>query len=115
MKLPQVYVVQNQHRQDEAGQLKPKFDLTSAEEFGQLSFLLSPTARPFRPAPIIAELHQKLRDFRGDTDYLLLLGNPCIIGWTVAIAAQYSGGRVRLLQWDGRNARYGMIDADLDL
>jgi hypothetical protein len=108
-----VYVVQNQHRQGASGNLEPKYDLRPAEEYGEISFLLSPTARPFRPGPIVSELHTKLKHYRSTHDYLLLLGNPCLIGIVVSIAQEYGGGRVRMLQWDGRNNRYTAIEADL--
>lgn len=107
-----VYVVQNQHRHDN-GKLVPKFDLTPAAAFGDLVYLLSPTARPFKPGGIVKELHEKLISYDSGRDYLLLLGNPCLIGMVVAIAAVYARGHVRMLQWDGRNNRYAAIDADL--
>lgn len=107
-----VYVVQNQH-QHQDGQLVPKFDLQPAERFGALVYLLSPTARPFSGAPIIKELHQKLAKYDPERDKLLLLGNPALIGWCVAIAAAYGRGRVSLLQWDGRSRDYVAISADL--
>ena len=49
-----VFVVQNQHRWNrDAGRFEPKFDLTPAQQFGELVYLLSPTAAPFRPEPVI--------------------------------------------------------------
>lgn len=101
-----VYVVQNQHRLNGKSHcLEPKFDLSPAEEFGQLSYLLNPSASPFRPESVIQELHEKLKDF-GPGDHLLLVGNPVLIGFAVAIAAHYSGGEVSLLQWSGKAKRY---------
>lgn len=109
---PIVYVVQNQHKQDNTtGELVPKWDLTPATIYGELSFLLSPTARPFKPDSIIEELHAKLKKYDPSKDHLLLLGNPCLIGIVVTIAALYGKGNVRLLQWDGRHSRYSSIIA----
>lgn len=107
-----VFVVQNQHRWDrEREQFVPKFDLTPAEEFGQLTYLLSPTAAPFNPAPVVEELHTKLEAF-DDDDLLLLVGNPVLIGLSVAVAADMNDGRVRLLQWSGKDQRYLEIKVD---
>ncbi len=104
--MSKVYVVQNQHRWDGAHQrFVPKFDSTSAERFGELVYLLSPTAAPFRSEPIIAELQEKLRDYRPG-DHLLLVGNPVLIGFAVAIAADANDGHVDLLQWSGKDQRY---------
>lgn len=101
-----VYVVQNQHRWNgKFSQFEPKFDLSPAEDFGVLTYLLSPTAAPFRPEPIIKELKEKLAAF-GPDDHLLLVGNPVLIGLSVAIAAQFNDGAVSLLQWSGKDQRY---------
>lgn len=108
-----VYVVQNQMRYDRnQGKLVPKFDLNPALEFGNLHYLLSPTAKPFEPAPIIRELHEKLSTY-SDDDYLLLIGNPMVMSWAVAVAAEYNEGYVTTLQWSGRDNRYLPVSAQL--
>jgi len=109
--MSRVFVVQNQHKWDREKQVfNPKFDLTPAESYGQLVYLLSPTAAPFRSAPIVAELRDKLKDFGAD-DHLLLVGNPVLIGFAVAIAASMNGGKVSLLQWSGKDQRYINVEA----
>lgn len=110
--MPRVFVVQCQHKMGDAGRLVPKFDLSTAAQYGEIVFLLSPTASPFNPAPIVAELSEKLEDF-GDEDSLLLIGNPCLIGWATAIAACQNDGFVRLLQWSGQTRSYIPVEADL--
>lgn len=109
MTLPntRVYVVQNQYRSG-----APKFDLTSAEQYGKLVYLLDSYARPTDADTCIRELHEKLRNIRRH-DYLLLLGNPCLIGWTVAVASHYSGGSLNLLQWEKRAEGYVVIQCDV--
>lgn len=108
-----VYVVQNQTRQNpKTGQLEPKFNLSSAEQFGRMEYLLSPTARPFSPEHAIGEMREKLRNYTSE-DYLLLIGNPCLIGFAVAIAADFNDGFVKVLQWNGVERRYIPISADL--
>lgn len=111
--MSKVYVVQNQHRWDSQKQeLVPKFDLKKAEQYGDIEFLLSPKAKPFQPAAVIAELREGLRYYRSE-DYLLLIGNPCLIGWAVALAAERADGRVNLLQWNGSEQRYLPIRSTL--
>lgn len=101
-----VFVVQKQHRWDDQRQeFVPKFDLSPAEEYGTLEFLLSPTAAPFRPEALITDLRDKLQDIR-TYDYLLLIGNPVLIGLATAVAADYLGGQVQLLQWHGKAKKY---------
>lgn len=107
-----VFVVQNQHRWNrQTEQFEPKFDLTPAEDYGELVYLLSPTAAPFNPEPILEELREKLVDF-DDGDFLLLVGNPVLIGFSVAIAAARNDGHVNLLQWSGKDRRYISVDAE---
>jgi hypothetical protein len=117
--MPRVFVVQSHNRLDDNGKLTPRYDLTPAEEFGRLEFLLSPSASPFHasagPNPelgVIGELRAKLSGYTRD-DYLLLVGNPALIGFAVAVASQYDDGHVTLLQWDGKNRRYIPIKVNL--
>lgn len=108
-----VYVVQLQRRWDDSKtDLIAKFDLAPARKYGELVYLLSPTAGPFNSRSIIAELWDKLEDYTPN-DHLLLIGNPCLIGWVMAIAAQITGGTVRLLQWNGKERGYLEILCDL--
>lgn len=112
---PKVYVVQCQHRRcQETGRLVPKYDLSSAEKFGELVYLLSPTASPFNSPPIVAELREKLRGYQ-DKDFLLLIGNPALILAVGALAACYNSGNVNVLQWSGKEGSYIAIRMrDLD-
>lgn len=113
--MSRVFVVQNPHRLDRETQtLKPVFDLTPAEEYGELHYLLSPSASPFSPETILPELIAKLEDFQDD-DHLLLIGSPILIGWAVAVAADWNNGRVSCLQWNGRDRRYVRVAADISV
>ena len=113
--MSRVYVVQKQMRWDEKRQeLVPKFpDIHRAEEFGDLEYLLSPKAAPWNAPSIMRDLHHKLRHYTSE-DYLLLIGNPCLIGWTVAVASQYSGGKVNLLQWSGQHRKYIAVSGNVN-
>ena len=99
-----VYVPQNQTRRNEQGTIVPRFDLSAAEPFGKIKYLLSPTAKPFLTGlsdsnpKMLLQLREGLRTF-SDDDYLLLIGNPALIGLTAAIAAQYNDGNIKFLQW----------------
>lgn len=111
---PKVYVVQEQMRFDrDSRQMVPRFpSISRATMYGELVYLLSPTAAPFSSESIVKELHFKLKGFT-ENDHLLLVGNPCLIGWVVSIAAQYNEGRVSLLQWSGKDQNYIPVFADL--
>lgn len=109
---PLVFICQNQHKWDEeARAFVPKFDFEEAAKFGTLVEVLSPTASPFNFTTLLPDLHRKLSHFR-DGDYILLIGNPAIIGAVTALAASYNEGRVTVLQWSGRDIRYIPIEIE---
>jgi hypothetical protein len=106
-----VFVIQDQnHVNPRTGQLEAKFDFTPAEQFGKLVYALKPSASPFDLEPVLAQLHKVLRGFC-DNDYLLLTGNPVLIGLAVAIASDYNGGDINMLQWSGTKRQYIRIAA----
>jgi hypothetical protein len=108
-----VFVVQDSRRYNKlTGQFEKVHDVSPAKEYGELRYLLTPTASPFNPESIIPELHEGLQDF-GDGDHLLLVGNPILIGWATAIAADYNEGRVSVLQWSGIRNRYLAVAAQV--
>lgn len=109
-----VYVVQKQMKVDPAsGEYVPRFDLTQAEGFGKIEYLLSPRAQPYAAGGIITELYRKLATF-SDDDHLLLVGNQCLVGFAMSVAADVNDGRVKILQWSGREQSYVAIDADIN-
>lgn len=103
--MSRVFVVQNTMKVSAGGKLEPKFDFTAAEQFGELQELLAATASPFDLPPVIELLKVKLADFC-NSDYLLLIGSPVLIGLSVAIAADYNCGQVAMLQWSGARRAY---------
>jgi hypothetical protein len=101
-----VYVVQNSnHVNPSTGQLEPKFNFEPATRFGEIRFLLSPSASPFSLGSVLADLKKNLSTFN-NRDFLLLVGNPVLLGLATAIAADYNDGNVNLLQWSGAKRTY---------
>jgi len=109
-----VYAVQQQMRFDQAkGELVPRFtSIKKAERWGEIVYLLSPSAHPFNPDLVLGDLHEKLSGFN-DEDHLLLIGNPGLIGMATSLAAYYNEGCVKLLQWSGRHNEYTEIIAKI--
>ena len=109
--MSRVFVIQNHLRYDSAkGELVPRYDINPAREFGEIVFVLPPRTTMNEPARVIGVITEALRDFCDD-DHLLLIGNPCFIGWAVAIAASRNSGRVRTLVWSSN--RYASVAATL--
>lgn len=107
--MPKVYVVQFQMKKLETGELVPRFDLEEAERFGELAFVMMSNVSPFTPEPVIAEMYERLKNFAPE-DFLLLIGNPCLIGWATAIVAHKTDGKFNMLQWSGETYRQIKVD-----
>lgn len=112
--MPKVYIVQvGMQRRDTMTGDKVPFDLSPAEEYGQLVPLLGPRATPYNTEAIIQELRLGLRDYT-ENDYLLLVGNPVLIGIASAICAS-KAHTVQFLQWSGRERRYLRLRAPMNI
>lgn len=100
-----VFVVQQPTGRDDEGRVIPTFDLSPAETYGELVFVLGPTENPFADAQatLMRISNRFLEERFGDEDWVLLVGNPVLIGLMSVVAAQYSD-RLRVLQWK-RSAR----------
>jgi hypothetical protein len=105
-----VFAIQQQMKFDGVKrELVPRFpSIFKAERWGSIVYVLSPSAHPFNPELILGDIHDKLSGFNDD-DFLLLIGNPGLIGMSTAVAAYYNEGRVKFLQWSGRHGEYTEI------
>ncbi len=83
-----------------------KYDLTPAEEYGELVFLLRP-GNIYRDKleSSIQNLLSSLADY-GPADHILAVGDPVAIAAAVMVAASVSGGRVSLLKYDRQADAY---------
>ena len=107
---PHVYVVQEIAGTREG---RPKFNIMGAAEYGVLKFLLDERSQMiFSPGPLIIKLKNLLKDFR-PTDYLLLTGDPAIIGVVCCLISEQTNCRLNLLKWDRQEKRYYPIEIDI--
>lgn len=112
-----VYVVQNPMRYDpELGRVVPRYDLQPAERFGKLRVLFNErtSLKPEEAKRAIAKMNLVLRSFTDD-DYLLLIGNPALIGYATGLAAANNSGKVRLLVWSGKDRDYAVVESRLPI
>ena len=109
-RVPKVYVVQEIAGTREG---RPKFNIMGAAEYGKLRFLLDERSQMiFSPGPLIFKLKNLVKDFK-PTDYLLLTGDPAIIGVVCSLVSDTTNGRYNLLKWDRQEKRYYPIEIDL--
>ena len=110
VKLPIVYVIQEIAGTKDG---KPKINILGAAEYGTFKFLLPELSQMiFSPGPLIFKLRKGLKDYTTE-DYLLLTGDPAIIGVACSIVANITNGKFNLLKWDKQERKYYPIHINL--
>ena len=110
VKLPIVYVIQEIAGTKDG---KPKINILGAAEYGTFKFLLPELSQMiFSPGPLIFKLRQGLKDYTTE-DFLLLTGDPAIIGVACSIVADITNGKFNLLKWDKQERKYYPIHINL--
>ena len=108
-----VYVIQ-EIAGTQAG--NPKINIMGASVYstsGKFIFLLPEFAHIiFSPGPLIYKLRKNLKDFTRE-DYLLLTGDPAIIGVACSIVSDITNGKYNLLKWDKQERKYYPIEINL--
>ena len=108
---PKVYVLQELPG-TKAG--SPKINIMSASKFGEFKFLLPEFSQIiFSPGPLIFKLRNLLKDYNVK-DYLLLTGDPAIIGVACSIVSEFTNGKFNLLKWDKQDRIYYPIEINLN-
>jgi hypothetical protein len=91
----------------------PKINIMSASKYGKFKFLLPEFSQIiFSPGPLIFKLRSSLRSYTPN-DYLLLTGDPAIIGVACSIVSDMTGGKYSLLKWDKQDRIYYPIKINL--
>ena len=89
---------------------KPKINILGAAQYGTFNFLLPELSQIiFSPGPLILKLRKALKDFN-EKDYLLLTGDPAIIGVACSIVSDMTNGKYKLLKWDRQEKKYYPIE-----
>ena len=91
----------------------PKINIVGAREYGEVKSLLPELSQIiFSPGPLIFKLRKLLKDFRPE-DYLLLIGDPALIGVACSIVSDITNGKYNLLKWDRQERKYYPIKINL--
>ena len=107
---PIVYVIQEIPGTKDG---RPKINIMGAAEYGKFKFLLPELSQIiFSPGPLIFKLKKALAKYR-TLDYLLLTGDPAIIGVACSIVSDITNGKYNLLKWDKQERKYYSITIDL--
>ena len=85
----------------------------SASQHGNFKFLLPEFSQIiFSPGPLIFKLRSLLKNYTTE-DYLLLTGDPAIIGVACSIVSEITNGKYNLLKWDRQDRVYYPIEINL--
>jgi len=91
----------------------PKINIMSAKEYGDFVFLLPEFSQIiFSPGPIVFKLRKLLKNYTSD-DYLLLTGDPAIIGIACSVVSELTNGKFNLLKWDRQEKMYYPLKINL--
>ena len=107
---PTVYVIQEIAGTRDG---RPKINIMGAAGFGKFKFLLPELSQIiFSPGPLIFKLRKGLQNYR-PKDFLLLTGDPAIIGVACSIVSDITNGKYQLLKWDKQERKYYPIQINL--
>jgi len=105
-----VYVIQH-IAGSQAG--NPKINIIGAQKYGEFKFLLPEFSQMiFSPGPLVFKLRKGLKDFK-EHDYLLLTGDPALIGVACSIVSDITNGKFNILKWDKQEKQYYPIEINL--
>ena len=108
---PKVYILQELPG-TRAG--APKINIMSASKYGEFKFLLPEFSQIiFSPGPLIFKLRKLLKEYTTN-DYLILTGDPAIIGVACSIVSEMTNGKFNLLKWDKQDRVYYPIEINLN-
>ena len=92
---------------------RPKYNIIGAQKYGKLKVLLKENTQIIMsPGPIIFELRRLLKDYNSK-DYLLLSGDPSVIGIACSIVSDMNGGKFNLLKWDRQEQMYYPLEINI--
>jgi hypothetical protein len=92
---------------------RPKINIMGAAHYGKFKFLLPELSQIiFSPGPLIFKLRKELANYKKQ-DYLLLTGDPAIIGVACSIVSDITNGKYNLLKWDKQERKYYSIAINL--
>jgi|TARA_R110000764_G_scaffold224785_1_gene314058 hypothetical protein len=91
----------------------PGRNILGARAYGDLKVLLPPNTNiVLSSVSTIERLRSGLKEFCNE-DYLLLMGDPAVIGLACVIASDINSGVYKVLKWDRIEKDYYPVDIDI--
>ena len=85
------------------GKGEPKYNIVGAQKYSQMIH---------SPGPLVMKLRTLLKNYTED-DYLLLSGDPAIIGVVCSLVSDTTNGKYKLLKWDRQEKTYYPIEVNI--
>lgn len=89
-----------------------KHNFSPAAEYGILKVLCPPGDISVDARPMVLRVREKLANFN-DQDYLVLTGDPIMIGIAMVEAECANNGIVNVLKWNRKTGKYFAVRLDL--
>ena len=106
---PIVWVAQD-HRRLVNGNSVPVHDISPAEQFGEIRYVVDRDIRPWHPTKALPQMREAMSEFHAGKDFLLLLGSPIQLSDLYAMAldkACHDGfTHIRRLYWHNGSRTY---------
>jgi len=92
---------------------EPKYNILGAQKYGDIVTLLPMYSQIIlSPGPLIIKLRTLLKNYTSE-DYLLLSGDPAIIGVVCSVVSDITNGKYKLLKWDRQEKTYYPIEINI--
>ena len=92
---------------------QPKYNVLGAQKFGKIVTMLPEKSQIIlSPGPLVHKLRTLLKNYT-EEDYLLLSGDPAIIGVVCSIVADITNGKYKVLKWDRQEKTYYPIEINI--
>ena len=92
---------------------QPKYNVLGAQKFGEIVTMLPEKSQIIlSPGPLVHKLRTLLKNYT-EEDYLLLSGDPAIIGVVCSIVADITNGKYKVLKWDRQEKTYYPIEINI--
>tara|TARA_Y100000114_G_scaffold155927_1_gene181402 strand:+ start:1239 stop:1604 length:366 start_codon:yes stop_codon:yes gene_type:complete len=92
---------------------EPKYNIIGAQKYGDIVTMLPEFSQMISsPGPLVFKLRTLLKNYTSK-DYLLLSGDPAIIGVACSIVSDLTGGKYNLLKWDRQEKTYYPIELNI--
>jgi hypothetical protein len=109
------FMVQEPLKRSPDGELIYRINMGKVKHYGKPINIFSWSEIKERDDPnpdmLVWRLRTELHDF-SDRDYIVPVGNPCLIGMAIAIAAECNEGRVKVLDWSKVKDDYRLMEID---